>query len=203
MWNQTALTLLAIWLGSAGGAAQVQVEVLKLEFSEVADQVRDGKATREVQTRVLYLASDGRKREEVLGTDEKVQRVEIQNPIEKSAYVLHPRERTAHRWPIEPPPGKQGITPQMLGERTLQGFSCKGSRATMPGNKHNPKKRVAEVWECKDEVTGVSFLGSVEIRSEDGHSHVRNLVRVHRGVRVDNKMFEVPSGYLIHPSTGH
>jgi hypothetical protein len=203
MFDFAALTLLTLLLGSAGGPGQGQVEVLKLEFSEVTDQVRGGKATREVQTRILYLSSDGRKREEVVGDDEKVQRVEIQNPIEKSAYVLHPNERTAHRWSIEPPPGKQGITPQMLGERTLQGFSCKGSRAIMPGNSHNRQKRVAEVWECKDDVTGASFLGSVEIRSEDGHSHVRNLVRVKRRVRVDNKMFEVPNGYMIHSSAGH
>lgn len=203
MLNFFALTLAALWLGSGGGPGQSQVEVLKLEFSEVSDQVRDGKASREVQTRILFLASDGRKREEVMGNDQKVQRVEIQNPMEKSAYVLHPKERTAHRWPIEPPSGKQGITPQMLGERTIQGFSCKGSRAIMPGNSHNRQKRVAEVWECKDEVTGASFLGSVEIRSEDGHSHVRNLVRVDRGVRVDSKMFEVPGGYMIHSGAGH
>lgn len=189
-------------------AAQSQVEALRLEYSEVVDQVNGGKQSREVGIRVVYLARDGRIREEILNADNSLRQIELQNPTERAGYVVHPVSRTAHQWNLpaqahehaQTAPGEIPSGLELLGERAIQGFTCKGTRRTLPGNAHNRRSRTVEGWYCKDQETGLSFIGSVEIRGEGGHSHTRNLVRVQRGIMVDSQIFEVPRGYMIHPA---
>lgn len=133
--------------------------------------------------------SQGRMRtEEALKSSELGWRIEIFDPVERVAYSLDEKTRTAHRYPLPPgpadgaPAAPSRATVDKLGVQTIDGVLAEGKRTSFGA-------LTIETWEAAD-------LKGVTLASKSSNGYSGRLVNLLRA-EPDRSRFQPPADYRI------
>jgi hypothetical protein len=203
MIRRMASISLGVVLCAGALVAQGSVRVLRLDFAVVNDGPGpDGKPRRIVYNTTVWMAPDGRERNETRNPEVSINRatladkgrdIQIELDYDRKVAIRMTRfeERAKAGQPVGDHTFSRDAQKEELGWKKIQGFSCQGWR-----NRHGGL--TTEHWFCSDPESGKRFLGSTLWSFPDGKSTARtDLVQVSRDVAVDPSIFEIPSDFRI------